>query len=102
MGKKCQTNKNNEDQIDGIRSSMQNLKKRQMQSGGTEDYDTGNTGLNIPEKGIFDTRLFFNLRFKWQKGYTTPPKHPDPEVTFDDDKNDYFWNGETFDQKQYD
>ena len=82
--------------------------KKPIQGGSLLDTDSSiidsdNLGQHQPELGIYDTR-HFEVQYKKfidGKNVSQLPKHPDPEVTYDHDNEEYFWNGKEFDPVEY-
>ena len=71
---------------------------RQIQN---QTDNIGNDGLHNPQLGVFDTRYFECDYLKYINGKHAPPKHPDPEVRYDDELKTYFWRDKLFIHTEY-
>ena len=57
---------------------------------------------NVPELGIYDTRLWDTDYKKWLDNKTNPTKHPDPNVQFNEEEGKFLWKDKEFVLKEYD
>ena len=56
-------------------------------------------GIEAPELGIYDTRLWDRNYFKWVNNEQPQPPgpHPDPRITMKEDN--YYWDDKLFEKE---